>query len=83
MQSPDILRKILRASPGQWASKEERLRLIRRSALSSFPGVVAVWVVVLDVGMPAWGPIALGMATAIGLESVASLTWRIRRLSER
>jgi hypothetical protein len=76
------LRRILRP-PAEGASKEERLRFVRRCSLIQFPGAVAVWILVLVVGVPTWVLIALGVATATGLESVASLTWRIRRLSKR
>lgn len=76
------LRRILRP-PAEGASKEERLRFVRRCSLIQFPGAVAVWILVLVVGMPTWALILLGVATATGLESVASLTWRIRRLSKR
>jgi hypothetical protein len=75
------LRGILRP-PAEGASKEERLRFIRRCSLIQFPGAVAVWILVLVVGMPTWALIVLGVATATGLGSVVSLTWRIRRLSK-
>ncbi len=82
MQPPAMLREILRP-PASGAPKEERLRFIRRCALIQFPGMVAIWVVFLVLGMPTWLLTMLGVATAIGLETVASLTWRIRRLSAR
>jgi hypothetical protein len=42
--------------------------------------MIAVWIIVIAVGAPTWLLIGVGFGTAIGLESVASLTWRIRRL---
>src|SRR4029077_8437619 len=81
VQMPSIVRWLLRPPPR--ASKSERLRFVRRCALIQFPGMVAVWGVMLAIGTtPTWLLIALGVATAIALETIASLTWRIRRLDE-
>ncbi len=78
--SSPIYRKLLGAPPASGASREERLRYIRRCTMSSLPEVALLWVVALGFGhAPTWLLIVLGAGTVLGLESVASLSWRIRR----
>jgi hypothetical protein len=48
------------------------------------PPVALLWIIVLAFGHnPTWLLIVMGVATALGLESVVSLSWRIRRESAR
>jgi hypothetical protein len=76
MRNPAFLRP-----PAPGASKEERLRFVRRCTLFPLPAVALCWIVVLAFGnAPSWLLIAMGVGTTISLESVASLSWRIRRL---
>ena len=78
--SSPILRRFLGVPPTPDASREERLRYVRRCTLFTLPSVALVWVVVLGFGHdPGWLLIVIGASTILGLESVASLSWRIRR----
>jgi hypothetical protein len=44
------------------------------------PAVALLWVVVLGFGHdPTWLLIVMGTSTILGIENVASLSWRIRR----
>jgi hypothetical protein len=70
--------------PAKGASEEEQLRFVRRCGLSQSPFLVLVWVVLLTLGgLPTWVLIILGVGTAVSLQSLASLTWRIHRIHER
>jgi hypothetical protein len=80
MQVPSIVLRVLRPPPPD-ASKEERLRFVRRCALLPLPGVPLLWILVIFFGYGStWLLIPLGVSTGLGLETVASLSWRIRRL---
>jgi hypothetical protein len=75
-----ILRRFLGVPPAPGASREERLRYVRRCTLFTLPSVVLVWVVVLGFGHdPGWLLIVMGASTILGLESLATLSWRIRQ----
>lgn len=78
--SSRIVRRFLGVPPAAGASREERLRYVRRCTLFTLPEVALLWVVVLGFGHdPGWLLIVMGASTVLGLESVASLSWRIRR----
>jgi hypothetical protein len=75
-----MLRRFLGVPPAPSSSREERLRYVRRCTLLPLPAVALLWVVVLGFGHdPTWLLIVIGASTALCLESIASLSWRIRR----
>jgi len=79
-----ILRKLLGMPPQRGASREQRLRYVRRCTVLPLPPVALLWIIVLAFGHnPTWLLIVMGVGTALGLESVVSLSWRIRRESAR
>jgi hypothetical protein len=80
MRAPAIVQRVLRPPP-PGATKEERLRFVRRCTLFPLPAVALLWIVVLAFGTDSTLLIVMGVATGLSLESVASLTWRIRRLN--
>jgi hypothetical protein len=70
--------------PGPGASREERLRYIRRCAIVPLPWIALVWIVVLAFGHNSTGLlVVLGVATVLSLGNVASIGWRIRRAPNR
>jgi hypothetical protein len=78
--SSPIVRRLLGAPPTRGCSREERLRYVRRCAVLPLPFTALLWIVVLGFGHePAWMLIVIGAATALGIETVANLSWRIRR----
>ena len=78
--SSPISRRLLGVPPAPGASREERLRYVRRCTMLPLPAVALLWVVVLGFGHdPAWLLIVIGAGTVLSLESTASLSWRIRR----
>lgn len=80
LASSPIFRRLLGVPPAPGASREERLRYVRRCTLLPLPAVALLWVVVLGFGHgPAWLLIVLGACTIVSLENTASLSWRIRR----
>jgi hypothetical protein len=75
-----ILRRFLGVPPASGASREERLRYVRRCTLLPLPAVALVWVLLLWFRHdPAWLLIVMGAGTVLSLESTANLSWRIRR----
>jgi hypothetical protein len=75
-----VLQDILRP-PANGASKEERLRFVRRCAILPFTWLIVVWAIVLALApVQTWLLILLGVCTVLGVANLASLTWRIRRL---
>ena len=78
--SSPVARRLLGAPPAPDASREERLRYVRRCTMLPLPAVALLWIVVLGFGHdPTWLLIVIGASTVLGLESVVSLSWRIRR----
>lgn len=78
--SSPIHRRLLGVPPAPGASREQRLRYVRRCTMLPLPAVALLWVVVLGFGHASmWLLIVIGAATFLGLQSIASLTWRIRR----
>jgi hypothetical protein len=78
--SSPVLRRLLGPPPTQGTSREEQLRYVRRCAVLPLPSVALLWLVVLAFGHnPTWLLVVLGVGTAGSLETVASLSWRIRR----
>jgi hypothetical protein len=78
--SSSIVRRFLGVPPAAGASREARLRYVRRCALLPLPSVALLWVVVLGFGQySTWLLIVMGAGTALGLENLAHLSWRIRR----
>jgi hypothetical protein len=74
------LRRLLGVPPAPGSSREERLRYVRRCTLLPLPAVALLWVVVLGFGHdPTWLLVVIGASTVLCLESLASLSWRIRR----
>lgn len=75
-----MLRRLLGVLPAPGSSREARLRYVRRCTLLPLPAVALLWVVVLGFGHdPMWLLIVIGASTVLCLESLASLSWRIRR----
>jgi hypothetical protein len=82
--SSPILRRFLGAPPAAGASREERLRYVRRCTMLPLPSVALLWIVVLGFGQHStWLLIVMGAGTALSLESAASLSWRIRRAASQ
>lgn len=80
LTSSTVARKPLGDPPAPGGSRVERLRYVRRCTLISLFAVSLLWVVALGLGHdPVWLLIVLGAGTVLGLESAASLSWRIRR----
>jgi hypothetical protein len=78
--SSPVARRLLGVPPTPGASHEERLRYVRRCTMLSLSAVALLWIVVLGFGHdPTWLLIVMGASTVLGLESAASLSWRIRR----
>jgi hypothetical protein len=76
-----MLRGLLGDPPAPGSSREERLRYVRRCTLLLLPAVALLWVVVLGFEHdPTWLLIVIGASTLLFLESLANLSWRIRRL---
>jgi hypothetical protein len=79
-----IARRLVGPLPAPGASREELLRYVRRCTALPLPAVALLWIVVLTFGFaPTWYLIVLGVATALSLESVASLSLRIRRATAK
>ena len=78
--SSPILRRFLGAPQAADASREERLRYVRRCTMLPLPSVALLWVVVLGFGQyPTWLPIVMGAGTSLSLASAVSLSFRILR----
>jgi hypothetical protein len=81
MQMPAIVLRILRP-PGPGASKEERLRFVRRCALFALAPVSLVWIDAIAFGYwPTWLLVVVSVGTGSSLLNIASLSWRIRRIA--
>jgi hypothetical protein len=75
-----VFRRLLGVPPAPGCSREEQLRYVRRCTLLLLPAVALSWVVMLGFGHdPTWLLIVIGASSLLCLESLASLSWRIRR----
>lgn len=82
--SSSISRRLIGIPPAPGASREERLRYVRRCTVLPLPAMALLWVVVLGFQHdPIWLLIVLGTGSVLSVESVASLSWRIRRASSQ
>jgi hypothetical protein len=78
------MRRLLGPPPAAGASREERLRYVRRCTVLPLPTVALLWLIVLASGHnPTWLLIGMGFGTAGGLETLANVSWQIRRERRR
>jgi hypothetical protein len=77
MRRPDILERFLRP-PAAGASREQRLRFVRRCALFALAPVLLLWIDALVFG-PTWLLVLVGVATGLSLLNLLSLNMRIGR----
>ncbi len=80
MRIPAIALRILRP-PEPGASKEQRLRFVRRCALFALAPVPLLWIDAIAFGYwPTWLLVVAGVGAGSSLLNIVSLSWRIRRL---